>query len=198
MSDDGERLVSYVNKRRARHVVFDLDGTLVRLEVPWQIWIDEVISNVPTDVAEVLSAALLEPGAAWGIAVNECIKRGLLTRKFLLRTSRQFESSHSNFLTNDPLVRALIILSGNRPISVWTSNTKMTAERVLGALGIRNLIQGLVTQDDIVLGKPDPEGWSLISAIADARDTVVVGDSENDRLAAEAVGAQFFRVTFAT
>lgn len=197
MIDDGERLVSYVNRHRARHVVFDLDGTLVRLEVPWQIWIDEVISNVPTDVAEALSAALLEPGAAWGAVVNQCITRGLLTREFLLRTSRQFESSHENFLTNGPLVRALIILSGDRPISVWTSNTRMTAERVLGALGIRNLIQGLVTQDDIVLGKPDPEGWSRISAIAHAKDTVVVGDSENDRLAAEAVGAQFFRVTFA-
>ncbi|GAA2623239.1 HAD family phosphatase [Actinomadura fulvescens] len=55
------------------------------------------------------------------------------------------------------LVRALH--AGGVPLAVVTSGVRRYAEGLLEGLGIKDLLDVLVTADDVANGKPDPEGF---------------------------------------
>lgn len=76
--------------------------------------------------------------------------------------------------------------------AVWTNNTRIVADHVLGRLGLSESIEFSVTRDESRLLKPDPAGLRLIQERwPEARGHVVVGDAWIEGVAAAALGVPF-------
>jgi phosphoglycolate phosphatase-like HAD superfamily hydrolase len=82
------------------------------------------------------------------------------------------------------------------PWAIATSGARATAERTLAVLGVSSEVP-VVTRDEVPFAKPDPHLFLAAAARIDApvEDSIVVGDSVWDMLAAQraralAVGLQ--------
>lgn len=176
-------------------VVFDLDGTLVALEMPWQIWIDEILQFVPTAHRHSLQALMCTPGAAWSDRLNALIRDGVTSVADVVDVSRKFESKHQGYRANPALIAAVREISSlGVAVHLWTNNVSQTAHRVLSELSVIDCFTTLVARDDVTLGKPDREGWSRIGA--NPRTSMIVGDSRHDQLAAERIGASYYHIDY--
>ncbi len=77
------------------------------------------------------------------------------------------------------------------PRGVATSGARNYAERILTIIGVRDRLQFVITADDVVRGKPDPEPY-LIAAEkhgVEPAEMIVFEDSANGCKAAVAAGA---------
>ena len=191
-----DHLVEVVRRTDPEHIVFDLDGTLTRLDLPWEEWIAQILGAI-TDPASRhrLERSLYEPGAAWGVVLNECVATGRLSRDFIIRVSQDFERQYLTHLPNDALLQRLADLgAGRRAFSIWTSNTRRTVARVLEDTRIAKHFGLVVACEDVRFGKPDGEGWRGLFGVAPPNRCLIVGDSDNDALAAQSVGVAFVRI----
>jgi phosphoglycolate phosphatase len=76
--------------------------------------------------------------------------------------------------------------------AIWTNNDRVVADFVLTRFGLLPHLDLVVTRDDVLHLKPDPDGLRVVRARwPDAPSIVVVGDSWVDGAAAEAGGVPF-------
>lgn len=76
--------------------------------------------------------------------------------------------------------------------AIWTNNDRVVADFVLGRFGLLAHLDLVVTRDDVVQLKPDPDGLRVVRARwPEASRIVVVGDSWVDGAAAQAGGVPF-------
>lgn len=76
--------------------------------------------------------------------------------------------------------------------AIWTNNDRMVADFVLARFGLLAHLDLVVTRDDVVQLKPDPDGLRVVRARwPEASHIVVVGDSWVDGAAAQAGGVPF-------
>jgi len=77
-------------------------------------------------------------------------------------------------------------------LAVWTNNDRVVADFVLSRFDLIPRLDLVVTRDDVVRLKPDPDGLRVVRARWPlASRVVVVGDSWVDGVAAQAGGAPF-------
>jgi phosphoglycolate phosphatase len=76
--------------------------------------------------------------------------------------------------------------------AVWTNNDRVAADHVLSRFGLLPHLDLVVTRDDVLHLKPDPDGLRVVRARwPEAERIVVVGDSWADGIAAQAGGVPF-------
>lgn len=76
--------------------------------------------------------------------------------------------------------------------AIWTNNDRVVADFVLARFGLLGHLDLLVTRDDVVHLKPDPDGLRVVrERWPGAERIVVVGDSWVDGVAAQAGGVPF-------
>ena len=76
--------------------------------------------------------------------------------------------------------------------AVWTNNDRVAAEFVLARFELGPYLDLVVTRDDVVRLKPDPDGLRVVRARwPQASHFVVIGDSWIDGAAAQAGGVPF-------
>jgi len=76
--------------------------------------------------------------------------------------------------------------------AVWTNNDRVVADFVLSRFDLASHLDLVVTRDDVVRLKPDPDGLRVVRARWPlASRVVVVGDSWVDGVAAQAGGVPF-------
>ena len=88
-------------------------------------------------------------------------------------------------------VREAVRFAAERvPLAICSGAARAEIEPVVEAAGIAPLFQAIVSSDDVVHGKPDPEGYTKTLAIlgVDAADAVVVEDTEAGVASARAAG----------
>ncbi|MFC9969558.1 HAD family hydrolase [Spirillospora sp. NPDC127200] len=142
-------------------VAFDLDGTLIDTEprnrVMWSRLFDA--HGAPYDEALIASFAGRRGREALADLLHLFPGRGV---EELFQQALTYE--------NDPdlpavrpvpgaveLVRALH--AAGVPVAVVTSGMRGYASGLLDALGVHDLLELVVTADDVTVGKPDPEGF---------------------------------------
>jgi len=175
---------------RFQHLIFDLDGTLTFLDLPWLTWIGEVCGLLPVGAVDEFRESVLN-GRAWAVFLNDCIKTGRLDPMLLAQVSERFERKYFKHIPNWRAISVLPELARGRTLSVWSNNTLYSADRSLREMGVRSLFDRVVTQGESRYLKPDPEPWSDSAAVCALELTVVVGDSENDVVAARTLGTSF-------
>ena len=84
--------------------------------------------------------------------------------------------------------------AGRVSLAVCSGAAREEIEPVLEAAGIASLFQVIVSADDVVDGKPDPEGYLEASRLLDARDVLVFEDTEAGVASAKAAGLRVFAV----
>ena len=76
--------------------------------------------------------------------------------------------------------------------AVWTNNAREVSAEALGRFGLLDVLDLLVTRDEMRALKPDPDGWRVIvEHFGTPTDAIVVGDSWVDGVAATAAGVPF-------
>ena len=76
--------------------------------------------------------------------------------------------------------------------ALWTNNDRVVADFVLARFALLDHLDLVVTRDDVVHLKPDPDGLRVVRARwPEAERVVVVGDSWVDGVAATAGGVPF-------
>jgi sugar-phosphatase len=170
-------------------VLFDMDGTLVdshaAVERAWLAWADAY----GVDPQEVLAHAHGAPAESTASRLLPALGRAEIAEA----AARQLEFQYTDLsdVVAAPGAHELISVLTKRgtPWAVVTSADRVLAEARLGVADIRPPV--LVTVDDVVHGKPDPEGYlraAELLKVAPPR-SLVVEDSETGLAAGRAAGA---------
>lgn len=162
-------------------VVYDLDGTLVHLDVDWAAARREVSTHLREagvdpdnlDTWELLTAA---EDAGVGNAVHDCIAdhevAGAETGR-LLATADEL-----------PL---------DVPVGVCSLNAEAACRRALDRHGLAEWVSVVAGRDTVPARKPDPRAltWVADELGVDVERVLFVGDSASDEVTAERAGADF-------
>jgi len=156
-------------------LVFDLDGTLIHLDVDWSG----------------LRARLTHDGGlADGEGLGVAIQRLALAGDPLAEVVTEYELAGLGGRTVAPAVgQALARLAGSHHVAVLTRNSSRVARQALAAVpGAEHIT--VVGREECPRLKPAPDGLRLImSELGIAADrTALVGDTDHDVRAAAAAG----------
>jgi len=162
-------------------VIYDLDGTLVRLQVDWEQVREDVAAKFRVrgvDVAEDSLWELLER------ATHEPLERAV--EETIAEHERQGARRADRLPTADELPLAV-------PVGVCSLNCEAACRIALELHGLDRYADVIVGRDTVERYKPDPE--PLLHAAealsASPSKTLFIGDSESDELAAERAGMPF-------
>ena len=175
-------------------MIFDLDGTLVDAEIWWNeiraAWAaDHGRDWTAADQAAVMGAN----SAGWGrimrdrldldLPVSEIVDAivGGVVERYRVRGAPVIDGA-------EELVRRLA--AEGMPLAVASSAHRAVIDAALGALGIDQLFQVVLTSDQVAHGKPAPDVYLLAAHElgVDPVDCLVVEDSLNGVLAGRAAG----------
>ncbi|MFT4921616.1 MAG: phosphoglycolate phosphatase-like HAD superfamily hydrolase [Haloarculaceae archaeon] len=162
-------------------VVYDLDGTLVRLNVDWD--------DVTADAATILSARGVdtEGMTLWDILehAEENGYRGKIEERIAEHEREGARTSRDLPLTAE--------LPAEVPVGVCSLNCEAACRIALEIHGIDSYVDAIVGRDTVASHKPDPE--PLLEAIralsVDPSRALFVGDTERDEETAQRAGVPF-------
>ena len=175
--------------------LFDLDGTLIdsvyQHVIAWREALEEV------DVSLAVWKIHRRIGMSGGLFVT-ALRRELEAELDADTIARlpdlhaEAYASHSGGVRPLPGATGLLEHLSRRgiPWAIATSGSERTAGRARGLLGLPDDVP-MVTRDQVSYAKPDPDLFLTAAARigADIRDSIVVGDSVWDLLAARRAGA---------
>lgn len=162
-------------------VVFDLDGTLVRLDVDWDA--------VDREVAEIVRSAGGDPDGrrAWALyddaqtlGVGDAVGERIAAH----------ERAGATDAERLPLADRLPL---DVPVAVCSLNCETAVRRALARHGLAADVEAVVGRDTVDARKPAPEPLEeacRLLGVAPA-DTVFVGDSDSDAETARRAGTDF-------
>ncbi|MEW2620828.1 HAD-IA family hydrolase [Streptomyces sp. NPDC048106] len=172
---------------RASALLFDMDGTLVdSTALVESTWADFSVRH-GTDLGDVLAYAHGRPTRETvGHFVADPELAALETRRL-----SAYEESETTGITEIPGARALLASLPPGSWAVVTSAGRRLAEVRLAAAGLP-LPETMVSADDVVHGKPHPEGYLRAAALlgVEPADTIVFEDSGAGVRAGLASGAR--------
>ena len=162
-------------------IVYDLDGTLVRLDVDW--------SRVTEETAAILSARGVDTDgmSLWNV-LETAEDRGL--RPTVEKRIREHERDGARSATR---LAPADSLPAGVPVAVCSLNCEAACRIALELHGLDSHVSAIVGRDTVETHKPDPE--PLLAAIqaldAQPSRTLFVGDTERDELTADRAGVPF-------
>ncbi|ELY86099.1 HAD-superfamily hydrolase, subfamily IA, variant 1 [Natrinema altunense JCM 12890] len=163
-------------------VVYDLDGTLVDLDVDW--------NAVAVDVRAVYDNANVEPPSdgLWDM-LEAADEVGLAAEV----ESAIATHEHDGARTSRRLVRADELLERSPPAGVCSLNCERACRIALEEHALTMAVDAVVGRDTVATWKPDPE--PLLATVreleAEPERALFVGDSARDRRTAERAGTDF-------
>ena len=163
-------------------VVYDLDGTLVRLRVDW--------GQVALDVAGVLSEAAITADGMdlWGM-IDVAEEEGLIASVEEAIAPYERAGARASY----PVTGADHLAELELPAAVCSLNCEDACRIALTEHELTDRVEAVIGRDSLSTRKPDPE--PLLTAIealpAPPERTVFVGDSETDEITAERAGVPF-------
>ena len=163
-------------------VVYDLDGTLVDLDVDW--------NAVAVDVREVYANANVEPPSdgLWDM-LEAAADAGLADEV----ESTIAAHEHDGARTSDRLAHADELLARSLPTGVCSLNCEQACRIALEEHSLSSAVDAVVGRDTVSTWKPDPEPLLAIvrELEVDPDRALFVGDSARDRRTAERAGVDF-------
>ncbi|WP_254530724.1 HAD family hydrolase [Natrinema gelatinilyticum] len=163
-------------------IVYDLDGTLVELDVDW--------NAVAVDVREVYVRSNVDPpgDGLWDM-LESASDVGLAAEV----ESTIAVHEHDGARTSVRLARADELLERSHPTGVCSLNCERACRIALEEHALEPAVDAVVGRDTIGTWKPDPE--PLLATVrkldADPGRALFVGDSARDRETAKRAGVDF-------
>jgi len=163
-------------------VVYDLDGTLVRLAVDWD--------RAARDVVGVYEAAGVDAGDGdvWRL-LAEAPEHGIGDEAEAALAEHELDGARES----RRLALADEVPGRSGPVAVCSLNCEAAVREALDHHDLADHVDAVVGRDTVDGMKPDPA--SLLAAVeragADPESTVFVGDSDSDETVAERAGVDF-------
>ena len=166
-----------MNRIKSRLVITDFDGTLVRLTTNWNK-VREMLrmefgsgftNNIDTDLRKLRKVS--------EEAFQVCCK---------MIAVEELKGFHAQVN-----LELLQVLKRAEKVSVCSSNTHEAIEKILKKIGLKAFIVG---KEDVVKGKPDPEGLLKCLQGMKKEDATFIGDSVIDLETGEAAGIKTIKV----
>ena len=178
-------------------VIFDFNGTLSQDE--------PVLCRIYRDLFAEHEVPLSEPeyyenfaGLAEHAIAEACLGAGdPRIPDFVAERVRRYRDAVVDGSTVGETMRHSVRFAAERArLGIVSGAAREEIERVVAAAGIAPLFASVVADEDVVHGKPDPEGYLLaLDALGVAgRDTVVLEDTEAGVASAKAAGARVVAV----
>ena len=163
-------------------VVYDLDGTLVELDVDW--------NAVAVDVRKIYHRADVTPpgDGLWGMleaagdaGLGDAVEAAIAAHE------------HDGARTSERLAHADELLERSPPAGVCSLNCEAACRTALDRHGLTPHVGAVVGRDSVATYKPDPEPLmaTLSDMDADTDRALFVGDSERDAVTARRAGVDF-------
>jgi len=191
-------LKSYLAKTPKKHLIFDLDETLVTLHIDWSKFREGLWQKVSAIDQKLVKEVLNRSGMASMLYNKAIINHGSKAKEIVMNYWARYEVKYFSGITkNKTLIDFLKKNSNKYNFYIWTSNTKRIVNKVIRELSIASDIKKVITQEDVNLLKPYPDGFYLIynSGTQEREDYLMIGDSDNDKLAAKAAEIDFLRIS---
>lgn len=163
-------------------IVYDLDGTVVRLRVDWE--------QVAADVLEVYETADIDPSTSdlWEL-IDSASGHGI--QPAVEEAIASHERVGAREAVQLPVAQRL--REDDRPTAVCSLNCEAACRIALETHGLDTAVSAIIGRDSVAGRKPAPE--PLVAAF-DAIDIspergLFIGDSESDKTAAERANVPF-------
>ncbi|MFB6103299.1 MAG: HAD family hydrolase [Haloplanus sp.] len=163
-------------------VVYDLDGTLVRLAVDWDAAAQEAVAafaDAGVDVADADLWSLFEQAPEHGLVAE---LESILTAHERRGAERAIRLSHADR-----------VAEWSVPVGVCSLNAESACRLALERHDLLDHVGAVVGRDSVATHKPDPEPLltTLDRLDAEPDAALFVGDSERDAVTAERAGVAF-------
>lgn len=111
------------------------------------------------------------------------------------RVARYREAVSDGSSIHEHVREAVRYAAARVPVAIVSGAARAEIEPVVEAAGLAPLLRGIVSSDDVVEGKPDPEGYLKALALLDgveAGDVLVFEDTEAGIASAKSAGMRVF------
>jgi len=169
-------------------VVFDFNGTLSDDEPV----LCEIFMHLFAEQGKPMSAQEYFDRLA-GLSDPEIVRTwlGVDRPDVVAERVRRYTAAVSDGSTVHKHVRDAIRYAAERvPLAICSGAARAEIEPVVEAAGLATCFQAIVGSDDVIHGKPDPEGYAKALSVlgVDAADTVVFEDTEAGIVSARTAG----------
>ena len=189
-----EKLMDFIENHCYTHLIFDLDETLSWLKLPWNEGY-EVLCQRASSTVEPLMRKKLRQKAGYSQIVNPAIRTDESFLPIAIDWAVQFEAQLVEHVPHFELVSQIPTLAKKHTILLWSSNTHGAIEKVLADLDILNYFTRIIGREDVKYIKPMADGWSYFANDnIPVKQYLFIGDSENDKGAAEQIGLDYFEI----
>lgn len=180
-----------VAMEHCKGVVFDLDGTLVNLNVDWRSLKDELSRITLEEKGERVTYTPLDQ------KVYEAKdKFGTTFFQRLLDTIAEFELREEWYVIHQELVFLMRSLSGKK-VGIYSMNTEKCVMNFIDK-HLKMRVDSCITKDTCQEPKPSEKDLRKIIKEWDMteKDVVYIGNSESDRRSGEMTGIKTFIISF--
>lgn len=178
------------------HLVLDLDATIAHIHLPWAEGYRSLDARLSGNGGTSFHTAIVQENRVFGHVFNEYVRTYPHALPTIIEWARDFEAVHAGYAPHNDLITTLADMAADGIwLGLWTSNVRATARYVLSDIGLLSLFSAIATREDVTYIKPDIEGWQHLYDGTPLKEWLFIGDSSNDRHAAEAVGIDYFNIT---
>ncbi|HUW90308.1 MAG TPA: HAD-IA family hydrolase [Candidatus Nanopelagicaceae bacterium] len=178
-------------------IVFDLDGTIVRLAADWHSLLKALTSRFTEKYREIINYSSMSA------ILSRIVEKGdeeELQLNFNLIQQYELE----NITRNEPIKETLFFINNkelfgvfhNAKLAVFSLNTRSTILKSLEMAGILDEIEFFVGREDVRKWKPEPAGLLKILGHfkVNTEEMIYFGDLEVDLLAGANAGVESYHI----
>ena len=164
-------------------IVFDLDGTVIKLTADWSLLKDILIGKFREYYSEDCNAKRISS------CLNEVVQRGdeaLLQDFFDIIREFELKSMNNAYPIEDTLIfinnKELFGIKEEACFAILSLNTRTTIKKALQLANITNKIDYIVGREDVRKWKPSPDGLFRIQKYFNVKkkEMIFFGDLDND------------------
>lgn len=187
-------LLTYLSLHPKKHLIFDFDATIAKLDVDWGKMLQEIYELLleidPKTMIAYTPRSMSYP--FWNTMIT---KHGAGMKKILESYFIRAESGYLQRVRPNPELIEFLKKNDKYICYIWSNNLRKTIEPILKKEGIQDKFKAIVAADDNLFYKPDTTGIEKMIT-GDKKDWLMIGDSENDQHGAKALGIDFFLVDY--
>lgn len=189
-------LRDYLNSNPNKtYLIFDFDETIFKLLIPWEeclIYVRKQLVSLDKSIYERYISEKIDLNHLQ----NEYISKfGKKAWDLIYQNNLKFETEYYAGVEINQDIVDFISSSNKYEMFIWSANTEKIIEKVLRKYKLFNKFKKIIGRDSVNLLKPNPEGFNKIYDSSIAKEKYVfIGDSSNDKLAAENVGIDLYLV----
>jgi HAD superfamily hydrolase (TIGR01509 family) len=182
-----------VNTHTIKAIVFDMDGILIDSEVIWgrvreQFANERGLAWTETDQLSLMGLI----SSQWSVRMHEMLRlKDITARELELEIRRRVVIAfESDLPVRKGARQAVEGLAAHWPIALASGSPRDLVELAMERTGMRSAFQFMLTGDDVVCGKPDPEIYLLALSRLGVAGSEAVGieDSANGIRALRSAG----------